>query len=279
MRVLVSMIVALALALVPSMRAGAQALAGDSVDDAADAFARGRSAFDEARYADALTLFRRAYELAPHDRVRFNIAVCLEELRRYREAAVEFDAVAASHQLDPLTKDRARAAADAARAQLATLAVVSGTGEVLELRIDGVEACATPCEVTTDPGAHVVSYRDTRGTHERRVRVEAGGRLELALASLPAPGLADPTVPPPVSGGVDVGPLGAIGIGLVVAGVGGAVGFGVRASDLYARYEREGCSGALCEDGELSRDLANLSIAVLVSGVIAIAIDLLFVDD
>ncbi|AKF04107.1 tetratricopeptide repeat protein [Sandaracinus amylolyticus] len=85
---------------------------------AREAFRAGEAAFIEEDDARALTLFRRAFELAPHDAVRFNIAVCLERLGRPEEALQEYEAAAISTQLDEAARARARSQADALRARI-----------------------------------------------------------------------------------------------------------------------------------------------------------------
>jgi hypothetical protein len=263
-----------------AMTAGGRAQeSAPAIEDAAAAFARGGEAFTAGRYEEALAAFRRAYELAPHDRVRFNMAVCLEELGRYREAMVEFEAAAASHQLDEPTRERARAAAEAARARLATLSFRS-TGASVRVEVDGEVACATPCEATVDPGEHRVTYRDRRGVHEDVVRVESGGRIDRVLEVAPAPAPIERAVQrEPEDASIDLGPLGIAGIGLAAVGTGGVVGFGVRFLDVRAQYEREGCATAPCDEGELARDLTNVSIGVLAVGAVLLLVDLIFLDD
>ncbi|UJR83373.1 hypothetical protein [Sandaracinus amylolyticus] len=86
--------------------------------EAREAFRSGEAAFIEEDDARALTLFRRAFELAPHDAVRFNIAVCLERLGRPEEALQEYEAAAISTQLDDTARARARAQADALQARI-----------------------------------------------------------------------------------------------------------------------------------------------------------------
>jgi tetratricopeptide (TPR) repeat protein len=68
--------------------------------DARVAFEAGRAAFAESRYEDALAAFERALELAPHDAVRFNIAVSLEHLGRIDEALEHYRIAAGSDELD-----------------------------------------------------------------------------------------------------------------------------------------------------------------------------------
>jgi hypothetical protein len=259
--------------------------AGDAsrVDDAARAFAAGSAAFEQHRVGDALQQFRRAHTLAPHDRVRFNIAVCLEALGRFREAAIEYDVVSSSPQLDAGIRERARAAAQGARARLATL-VLSSPIPDLEVDIDGAAGCTVPCELEVDPGEHVVGYRRGEQREERRVRAIAGARLSMALGmtALATPTAAESDRASSAERGstIDLGPLGAIGIGVAIVGTAGTIGFGVRASDVYAQYRLDGCGAtAPCADGELARDLANGSIAVLLAGAIALLIDLAFIDE
>ncbi len=253
--------------------------AEDPLAAAAAAFAEARARFDAREYEAALTSFRRAYQLAPHDRVRFNIAVCLEELGRYRAAAVEYQAVAASAQLDDAIRARARAAHAAARAHLATL--VLRAARPTQVAVDGEAGCATPCELSLDPGQHSLRYETSDGEARRRVRVVAGGRVEVALdtPSAPTAPTDDDTEPPAPGFEVDLGPLGGVGIVTAAAGIGGVIGFGLRAADLHAEYERLGCATVDCAEGELFRDATNVSIAVALAGALLIVVDLAFVDD
>src|SRR5262245_9012185 len=87
------------------------------------AFAAGETAFAETDYVLALGRFREAFELQHHDGVRFNIAVCLERLGRFREAALEYDLAARSDAVEPGVRERARQMAQRARSRLGTLAI------------------------------------------------------------------------------------------------------------------------------------------------------------
>src|SRR4051812_7619830 len=49
-------------------------------------FKAGVALFKEAKYTEALAEFERAYEIAPHPLVLYNIAGCHRELSHYREA-------------------------------------------------------------------------------------------------------------------------------------------------------------------------------------------------
>lgn len=287
MRRALALATALLVIVAPALDAGrAPARAQDAgttpVDEAARAFAEASSAFDAGRFDEALKGFRRAYTLAPHDRVRFNIAVVLEELGRFREAAVEYDAVGASHQLDDDIRARARAASQGARARLATLEIRSA-GRALEVDVDGAAACTTPCEIEIDPGEHTIAYRTGARPVERRVRAVSGARLAIALEVATAEPRAprrDTRAPTPSDeGGIDLGLAGAIGLGVTAAGTAGTIAFGLRAKSIYDEYQTGGCAAVSCDEGDLMTTLTNVSIAVLVAGAIAVAVDLLFIDD
>ncbi|AKF09845.1 tetratricopeptide repeat protein [Sandaracinus amylolyticus] len=270
-----ALLLVLAVLASPALARAQDAAASAPVEDAARAFARGREAFDAQRFDEALEAFRRAYTLAPHDRVRFNVAVVLEELGRFREAAVEFDAVAASHQLDDDIRARAAASAQAARARLATLEIRSAHG-VLDVEVDGAAACATPCEIEIDPGDHTISYRVDERAEERRVHAVSGARLAIVLElERVAPSVVEPSRGPLV----DLGVLGGIGIGAAVVGAAGTIGFGLRATDLHDQWQRGGCAAISCDEGDVMTAMTNVSIAVLLSGLVALAVDLAFVDD
>ena len=83
-----TLLVACLLALLASTRASAQA------PSAAEEFQRGLEAFEQDRIEAALAHFRSALELDPRDAVRFNIALCLEQLGQYRDAAEEYERAA-----------------------------------------------------------------------------------------------------------------------------------------------------------------------------------------
>src|SRR5262245_28534220 len=111
---------ALALVLVAS---SASAQPAGVRERAGAAFADAERAFNEADYPEALRLFRDAFTTLPDDRVRFNIAVCLERLGRFREAGIEYDAAATSSTLDPNVRERARVEAERVRGRLGKLVV------------------------------------------------------------------------------------------------------------------------------------------------------------
>src|SRR5215813_3363942 len=58
--------------------------------DADHHFKSGVALFKEAKYAEALAEFERAYEIAPHPLVLYNIAGCHRELSHYGEAVTYY---------------------------------------------------------------------------------------------------------------------------------------------------------------------------------------------
>ena len=83
-----------------------------AVAAAKSAFAAAEKAFAARDFEEALKLFRLAFEKAPRDAVRFNIAVCLAELGRYDDAHAEYELAAASSELTSEEKALARMRAD-----------------------------------------------------------------------------------------------------------------------------------------------------------------------
>ncbi len=248
---------------------------------AAEAFEAGRRAFAEDDYELALSHFRRAFELMPHDNVRFNIAVCLERLGRFREARDEYARAAASTQLDEAARERARTMAERVRARLGTLRV-GGRPEGAPVEVAGV-SCQLPCEVELDPGAHEIVVRGTsevRRTAEL-VRGETTAiEIDATVASSVEASTPVEAPAPSITVGHSPGVL--LGIGAVVGalGLGAAIGLGVYTEDLAARYYDDATPPAelpqIYDDGNLARDLTNAAIGVAALGGLLMAIDLIW---
>jgi tetratricopeptide (TPR) repeat protein len=259
------------IAIAVSIASAASAPAGARADDepAAErseaqlAFAAGEAAFAEDDYAVALEHFRRAFALAPHDAVRFNVAVCLERLGRFREATAEYDAASASEELEEASRTEARALAERTRARLGALVVEAEAPA--EIEIAGV-GCVAPCRLELDPGRYAMTVR---GADDERVDVEiVRGEETTHRIDASARGAS-------IDGGWSAfGVLLGVGSGLVALGVAGIIGFGVATEDAYARYVGGMAMEDLAQEGERWRDLTNASIAIASAGAILIAIDL-----
>src|SRR3989304_4382708 len=89
-RVCVSLAVAFALSTVGAA-ARAQEASNESLDREARAlFDAGSTAFEDARYGDALGYFRRAYELSHRPALLYNIGLAADRLRHDEDALAAF---------------------------------------------------------------------------------------------------------------------------------------------------------------------------------------------
>ncbi|HWB78824.1 MAG TPA: tetratricopeptide repeat protein [Nannocystaceae bacterium] len=86
--------------------------------EAAAEFDRGAVAYAAGDFAGALAAFEHAQALAPHDRVRANIAMCLAELGRLDEAIGQLEAALAGTELDEAERTIVRAQIEKLRARI-----------------------------------------------------------------------------------------------------------------------------------------------------------------
>jgi hypothetical protein len=245
---------------------------------ARDAFERGESAFKAAKYEVALAAFREAFSAVAHDAVRFNIAVCLERLGRYGEAAEQYDAAAKSRLLGDTDRERAQRSAQSARAMLGTLIVEAGRAGT-RVNVDNVERCRIPCRVALDPGRHQVSIGDSP---QLAIAVERGREhVMVSPESRPDSTAAKPekrqTPSPaqhPVRHARGPGWLTWTGGALAVAGSASTLYFGLRTQSLHDDYVSEPTRERF-DDGRQARLATNVSIGVAAVGAVLIAVDLL----
>ncbi len=235
-------------------------------------FDRGERLFAEGKYAEALRAFRKAFELEPHDVIRFNIGVCLERLGQLRDALAEYEVVAKSEEISPKDKDRAAANANAVRAQLGTLLINRPRGTSVKVTED--VSCSAPCNLWIEPG----SYDLVIDGVERVSVVVARGQTAVV----------EPTVAPDAAPSATVDPeplerssyqptwLTWVGLGVAAIGIGGTIGFGVRTLDVLDDYEAMPTRQAL-DDGRLLRGLTNGAIVVASVGAAAMFVDLVFI--
>jgi hypothetical protein len=262
-----------ALALVAWLGLAGVAVAEDGATARA-AFTQGERAFLEDDYGLALERFRRAMELEPHDAVRFNVAVCLERLGRFREAYLEYEAAASSPQLDSASLARAREQAARVRERLGRVLVDEPRGA--EVFLDGSSIGVVPCEALVDPKAHELELRD--GARRVRASIELGRsetkRVRLGFpAASPAASLAASPAPVALRRRVGPGPLTWVGAVTSVAGLASFIGFGLRASALHERYLASPTASTR-DEGLLVRDIANVSLVVGLVGALLLTVDL-----
>lgn len=227
---------------------------------AASAFAAAERAFADEDYPEALRLFRAAFDAAPNDAVRFNIAVCLERLGRFREAGLEYDAAVASTLLTTEIRDRAREESRRVRARLGRVEI-TGTPPGAVVRIDGVELCRLPCALDVDPGRRELTARAGAALDREIVEVVRGETHRIALAATIT---AAPRGP---------GILTWAGAGTTALGSGAAIIFGLRARALHDDYLANPMTETR-DDGLRMRDLTNTSIAIAAVGLAVVAFDL-----
>lgn len=148
-------------------------------------FKNGVTLYKEDKFAEALAEFERAYEIAPHPLVLYNIAGCHRELSNYAES-VKYSRRFLEEGKGVVSKARLTTAQTELDAVLARIARVNVTVAVegAELLVDGVSVGTFPLEMPLilPPGEHRLQaraegYRDA----ERTMRLASGDELEVAL--------------------------------------------------------------------------------------------------
>lgn len=253
--------------LVLGTSAFAQRRSTENAEAAKVAFVAGERAFKDDDYALALEHFRRAMQLAPRDAVRFNLAVCLERLGRFREAYREYDIATRSTELDEGALSRAREQAARTKDRLGTVRFEKGPSISAEASVTlGDEHLGSiPVTVLVDPAAHDFEVRTAEQSLHLPVTVGRGETRVIRLGQ----GRALPVEAPRL-----IGPLTWVGVGLAVAGAGSFIGFGLNATALHNQYLALPTQDTL-NRGVFSRDVANVSLAVAITGALLVGIDLL----
>jgi hypothetical protein len=247
------------------------AAAQDAAAEARTHFSAGQRLFEQGDMPAALSEFRAAMRIEPHDATRFNVAACLERLGRFVEAAGEYDAAAASSQLSEAVRARASELATRVRERVATLRVVDAPADA-RVEIDGRAACAD-CDVALDPGEHRVSV-EAEGHLPSAHTLELGSGERRALSSpLAVEAIAAPTAPPPRSGGHTAGVVSVLGGVMASLGLGAAIGLSVATADAHQRY-LAAPTASLRDEGLALQTGSYVAIGVGSAGALAVAIDL-----
>lgn len=240
---------------------------------AADEFRLGLEAFEGERWGEALARFRSALEIDPRDAVRFNIALCLEQLGRHREAAEEFERAAESEEVPEEARQQAAAQAEANRARLALVRASGWDGALLS--VDDEPRCRLPCETAEDPGAHRISaHLDDRAWSEE-VDLSEGERVLLSVVEPPARVIEVPAAAPvsEPGGSPAIGWLGGLGLALSAGATGATIGLGVHAQSLHDDYVMRPTLDA-AREGSAFRDATNVALGLAVTGAVLFVIDL-----
>lgn len=154
-------------------------------------FKRGVALFNEAKYAEALAEFERAYEIAPHPLVLYNIAGCHRQLSHYADAVnyyrrflAEGKGVVAAARLTAAQSELDATLLLIARVTVTVSPAINGT----TLLLDGVPLDTSTMPLILPPGEHRVTARAAgRADAERTVRVASGDEVavEIKLAEPP----------------------------------------------------------------------------------------------
>jgi hypothetical protein len=154
-------------------------------------FKSGVGLYREARYADALAEFERAYEIAPHPLVLFNIAECHRELLHYAEAVTSYRQFLAegNGRVPAARLQTAQAELDALLTLIARVTVtITPANEEAVLILDGRELDRPAMPLILPPGGHrLVARAPGRRDAARTLQLSAGDSLalELELGELP----------------------------------------------------------------------------------------------
>jgi hypothetical protein len=187
----------------PRVAEPAHSDAGSATDtrEADRHFRTGVALFKGARYADALAEFERAYAIAPHPLVLYNIATCHRKLSRFVEAATDYLRFLADGKdsVPPAQRAAAQTELDAILPRVAQVAVqIAPPSDAAVLVVDGTALDHPTSPLILSPGEHrLIARVGGRRDTERAVTVAAGDRITVELATAdPAP----PAVTPPRPG-------------------------------------------------------------------------------
>lgn len=154
-------------------------------------FQSGVALYRSASYAEALAEFQRAYDLAPHPLVLYNIAECHRELLHYAEAIAAYRKFLVDGK--PVAPAARLATAQSELASLLTLVAratvtVSPARDDVVLSIDGAPLASPEMPVILPPGEHRFAARATgRRDAERTLKLAAGDSLAVELVLDPLP--------------------------------------------------------------------------------------------
>jgi tetratricopeptide (TPR) repeat protein len=155
-------------------------------------FRSGVTLYKEGKYAEALAEFERAYEIAPHPLVLYNIAGCHRELSNYAES-IKYSQRFLEEGKGVVPKSRlatAQTELDAVLARIARVTVSVEGAEGAELSLDGESLGTLPLDMplVLAPGEHrLVASAEGYRAAERALRVASGDEveIELKLSELP----------------------------------------------------------------------------------------------
>jgi hypothetical protein len=155
-------------------------------------FKAGVALFKEGKFKEALAEFERAYEIAPHPLVLYNIAGCHRELSSYGEAIRFYERFLkeGKGQVPPSRLTTAQTELDAILARIARITIVIQGPPYAQLFLDGAPlgTMPVPMPLVLPPGEHkIVAKADGYKDAERTLRVASGDEAEISLTLSEAP--------------------------------------------------------------------------------------------
>jgi len=141
-------------------------------------FQLGVELYDEGKFEEALVEFERAYEIAPHPLVLYNMAGTHRELSHYDEAIQYYERFLAEGegQVGADVLERGKSELAALRARVGTIAV-NVDREGAAVLVDGKKAGDTPLArpLVLAPGRHTITVGMPGGRVETRIVTLASG--------------------------------------------------------------------------------------------------------
>ena len=149
-------------------------------------FKSGVALYKEAKYAEALAEFERAYEIAPHPLVLYNIATCHRELSHYGDAVKYYQRFLSEGKgkVPAARLKEAQTELDGVLARIARVTITIKGGEGARVILDGNDLGTMPIDgpLIVPPGEHRLVVRaEGKQPAERSVRVASGDEVEVTL--------------------------------------------------------------------------------------------------
>lgn len=157
-------------------------------------FKSGVALFKEGKFKEALAEFERAYEIAPHPLVLYNIAGCHRELSSYGEAIRFYERflVEGKGKVPATRLTTAQTELDGILARIARVTIVIQGPPYAALFLDGAPlgTMPVPMPLVLAPGEHkLVARADGYKDAERTLRLASGDEAEISmtLSEVPKP--------------------------------------------------------------------------------------------
>lgn len=247
---------------------GAATARADRAKEAADFFRAAHAAYERKDFSAAARAFDAAYAIAPRAEVAYNAARAWQEAGNSPRAADDFTRALAAGTLDAASSEDARARLADLEQKTATFRIESEPGALLTVA-HATDAPA-PLAIHLEPGEYDVTARAADGRNATlHVTATAGATSAKTVTLPPKPAAPPPTRPPPPKGGW-MRPTGFVGIGLGVVAAGAGAALGVLTLNERQAFLDSGDTSVTSHDNAvLYRTLTN--VAWVVCGVAAAA--------